>query len=72
VSNVDPTAELTVDLMLAMEAGGADIIEVGSPFTGLSAGLASVSNIAFGTDPIGDGPAIQGANNASLSRKMPN
>ena len=42
-----PKPELTVDLMLAMESGGADIIELGVPFT----------------DPIADGPAIQEANN---------
>jgi tryptophan synthase len=41
-----PTAEETPDIMMAMEAGGADIIELGMPFT----------------DPIADGPAIQTAN----------
>jgi tryptophan synthase alpha subunit len=41
-----PNADSTVPLMLAMEAGGADIIELGVPFS----------------DPIADGPAIQGSN----------
>ncbi len=37
----------TVDLLLGLEAGGADIIELGIPFT----------------DPLADGPTIQEANN---------
>lgn len=41
-----PTADETPDVMLAMQAGGADIIELGMPFT----------------DPIADGPTIQKAN----------
>jgi tryptophan synthase len=41
-----PTAQETPDIMLSMEAGGADIIELGMPFT----------------DPIADGPTIQTAN----------
>lgn len=41
-----PTADATVPLMLAMEAGGADIIELGVPFS----------------DPSADGPVIQKAN----------
>lgn len=41
-----PQAEMTVDIMLAMEAGGADVIELGVPFS----------------DPIADGPAIQESN----------
>ncbi|CAN9447518.1 unnamed protein product [Alternaria alternata] len=45
-----PTAEETPDIMMAMEAGGADIIELGMPFT----------------DPIADGPAIQTANTQAL------
>ncbi|CAD0084525.1 unnamed protein product [Aureobasidium vineae] len=40
----------TPDIMLAMEAGGADIIELGMPFT----------------DPIADGPTIQKANTQAL------
>ncbi|EMC95110.1 hypothetical protein BAUCODRAFT_527158 [Baudoinia panamericana UAMH 10762] len=45
-----PTIEETPDILLAMEAGGADIIELGTPFT----------------DPIADGPTIQGANTQAL------
>ena len=41
-----PTHDATVPLMLALEAGGADIIELGVPFS----------------DPIADGPTIQAAN----------
>ena len=41
-----PTAQETPDIMLGMEAGGADLIELGMPFT----------------DPIADGPTIQKAN----------
>ncbi|CAL8580521.1 hypothetical protein XPA_006242 [Xanthoria parietina] len=45
-----PTAQDTVDIMLGMEAGGADLIELGLPFT----------------DPIADGPTIQKANTQAL------
>ena len=45
-----PTREETPDILVAMEAGGADIIELGMPFT----------------DPIADGPTIQRANTQSL------
>ena len=41
-----PRPDMTVDVMLAMEAGGADVIELGVPFS----------------DPIADGPAIQQSN----------
>lgn len=41
-----PTLEDTVPIMLAMQAGGADIIELGMPFS----------------DPIADGVAIQESN----------
>ena len=44
-----PTADSTVPLMMALEAGGADIIELGMPFS----------------DPIGDGPTIQKSNTVS-------
>ena len=44
-----PTFDATVPLMLALEAGGADIIELGVPFS----------------DPIADGPTIQQANTVS-------
>jgi len=45
-----PTIQETPDIMMAMEAGGADIIELGLPFT----------------DPIADGPVIQTANTQAL------
>ncbi|KAI2792994.1 Tryptophan synthase [Penicillium oxalicum] len=45
-----PTAEETPDIMLGMQAGGADIIELGLPFT----------------DPIADGPTIQKSNLKAL------
>ncbi|PLW56255.1 hypothetical protein PCANC_02049 [Puccinia coronata f. sp. avenae] len=49
-----PNPQSTVPLMLAMEAGGADIIELGVPFT----------------DPLADGPAIQESNNVALSHDV--
>ncbi|MCJ1472030.1 tryptophan synthetase [Lambiella insularis] len=45
-----PTSEETVEILLGMEAGGADLIELGLPFT----------------DPIADGPTIQKANTQAL------
>jgi tryptophan synthase len=45
-----PTPEETVDIMLGLQAGGADLIELGLPFT----------------DPIADGPTIQKANTQAL------
>ncbi|KAI9049675.1 hypothetical protein LZ554_005833 [Drepanopeziza brunnea f. sp. 'monogermtubi'] len=45
-----PTAKETVDIMLALEAGGSDVIELGIPFT----------------DPIADGVTIQKANTQAL------
>ncbi|KAF2272900.1 tryptophan synthase-like protein [Westerdykella ornata] len=45
-----PTAQETPDIMLGMEAGGADLIELGMPFT----------------DPIADGPTIQKSNTQAL------
>lgn len=41
----DPTMQHTVDAVLAMEQGGADIVEIGIPFS----------------DPLADGPVIQAA-----------
>lgn len=46
-----PTINETPDILLSLEAGGADIIELGSPFT----------------DPIADGPTIQVANTQALA-----
>jgi tryptophan synthase len=45
-----PTIAESADILLGLEAGGADIIELGLPFT----------------DPIADGPTIQVANTQSL------
>ncbi|KAJ5923709.1 hypothetical protein N7454_008954 [Penicillium verhagenii] len=45
-----PTVEEAVDIILGLENGGADIIELGIPFT----------------DPIADGPTIQTANTKAL------
>ncbi|KAF3905704.1 hypothetical protein AA313_de0200748 [Arthrobotrys entomopaga] len=49
-----PTVEGTVPILQAMQAGGADIIELGLPFT----------------DPIGDGPTIQGSNTVALQNNV--
>lgn len=46
-----PTADETADVMLGLQAGGVDIIELGLPFT----------------DPIADGPTIQKSNNVALA-----
>ncbi|WYZ37630.1 hypothetical protein EsH8_II_001136 [Colletotrichum jinshuiense] len=45
-----PTPQDTPNILLAMEKGGADIIELGAPFT----------------DPIADGPTIQTSNTVAL------
>ena len=47
----DPTPAATPAILDALVAGGADVIELGMPFT----------------DPMADGPAIQGANLRSLA-----
>ncbi|KAK4687191.1 tryptophan synthase, partial [Tremellales sp. Uapishka_1] len=49
-----PTRDATVPLMLSMEAGGADIIELGVPFS----------------DPIADGLAIQQANTIAIENNV--
>src|SRR5712671_3990658 len=46
----DPTLEITLDLVLALEKAGADLIELGVPFS----------------DPIADGPVIQRATDRAL------
>ncbi|CAM1509274.1 Fc.00g030130.m01.CDS01 [Cosmosporella sp. VM-42] len=46
-----PRPEDTPDVLLAMERGGADVLELGAPFT----------------DPIADGPTIQTANTIALA-----
>ncbi len=47
----DPSLEITCDLVLAMAAAGADVIELGVPFS----------------DPIADGPVIQRATERALN-----
>ncbi|KAK6906665.1 tryptophan synthase, beta subunit [Kwoniella mangroviensis CBS 8507] len=49
-----PTRDATVSLMMALEAGGADIIELGVPFS----------------DPIADGPTIQRANTIAIENNV--
>jgi tryptophan synthase alpha chain len=49
----DPTPDQTVSLVLALERGGADLIELGVPFS----------------DPIADGPVIQRASDRALRAK---
>src|ERR1700677_13361 len=46
----DPTPEATPDLVAALERGGADLIELGVPFS----------------DPIADGPVIQQAGDRAI------
>jgi len=48
----DPVPEATVDVMLAMAAAGADVIELGVPFS----------------DPMADGPVIQKASERALAK----
>ncbi|MFN0185050.1 MAG: tryptophan synthase subunit alpha, partial [Aquabacterium sp.] len=48
----DPAADATVEVLHALVAGGADIIELGIPFS----------------DPMADGPAIQQAGERALAR----
>lgn len=54
VTTGDPNPEFTLPLMHAMVAAGADIIELGIPFS----------------DPMADGPVIQRASERALSHKM--
>ena len=48
----DPYADVTVELMLAMAQAGADVIELGVPFS----------------DPMADGPVIQKASERALAK----
>ncbi len=50
----DPFADVTVDLMHGMAKAGADVIELGVPFS----------------DPMADGPVIQRASERALSRNI--
>lgn len=54
VTGGDPTPEATPAILDALVAGGADVIELGMPFT----------------DPMADGPAIQLANIRALAAKQ--
>ncbi|KAG8984935.1 tryptophan synthetase, partial [Tulasnella sp. 427] len=49
-----PTVNDTVPILLGMQEGGADVIELGMPFS----------------DPIADGPAIQDSNTIALNNKV--
>ncbi len=48
----DPSIEKTIDYVLAAEKAGADLIEIGIPFS----------------DPVAEGPVIQAANERALSK----
>lgn len=50
----DPTPELTPDLLLTLEDSGADLIELGVPFS----------------DPIADGPTVQRASERALTHNI--
>ena len=50
----DPTPQLTTELLLTLEAAGADLIELGVPFS----------------DPIADGPTIQRASERALQYRI--
>ena len=50
----DPTLEITRQLILAMDTAGADIVEIGVPFS----------------DPIADGPVIQRATERALAHRV--
>src|SRR3712207_43844 len=49
-----PTPEVSVDVIEALARGGADLIEVGVPFS----------------DPLADGPVVQQATQAALQQGM--
>ncbi|USS90831.1 tryptophan synthase subunit alpha [Fructilactobacillus carniphilus] len=50
----DPSLDATVDNILALAAGGADLIEIGIPFS----------------DPVADGPVIAAADKRALDRQV--
>ncbi|KAJ2797078.1 hypothetical protein H4R20_005321 [Coemansia guatemalensis] len=49
-----PSPEVAVDVLLALEQGGVDVIELGIPFT----------------DPLADGPTIQAAHTVALANNI--
>src|SRR5262249_39805189 len=51
ITDGDPQLDITLELVLALEKAGADIIELGVPFS----------------DPIADGPVIQRATDRALT-----
>lgn len=51
VTGGDPTLAASLDIILAMERAGADLIEIGIPFS----------------DPVAEGPVIQAANERALA-----
>lgn len=51
ITGGDPSLDVTKELMIAMQEAGADLIEIGIPFS----------------DPIAEGPVIQAANERALS-----
>lgn len=53
VTGGDPSVESLPAILRALEAGGADVIEVGLPFS----------------DPIADGPTIQASSQRALDRR---
>lgn len=50
----DPSLELTVRILKELEAGGADMVELGVPYS----------------DPLADGPVIQGSSQRALRRRI--
>ena len=54
ITSGHPSPEKTIDLMRGMEDGGADVIEIGVPFS----------------DPIADGPVIQASSQKALAGGM--
>ena len=51
ITGGDPSVEITKELILAMQEAGADLIEIGIPFS----------------DPIAEGPVIQEADERALA-----
>src|SRR6202021_1930497 len=51
----DPSLDATLEFVLALEEAGADVIELGVPFS----------------DPLADGPTIQRASERSLKSRTP-